>query len=276
MLAPQAKLWPASDEVASAALELLRLQPGDVLADYGCGNGVALLLAVQRFGCRGAVGYEINVERALATRAAVAAAGLADRVAVHARNALDADASGADGTTCVYLYLIARGLSLILPLLRRIAALQPARTLRVVSVLYRIPGERHIEMRKVYSGAGGLVMTQIYLYSIGAEPPPNAGTGGAGSGAGGGDGAAVAGSGVSGVDAGESAGADAEADGAASAGPAVTSEGAGARLDSAAAAKGAAVGDASSAGSEGPTGAAAAALADNGAGLAVAGNESAV
>jgi len=176
MLAPQAKLWPASNEVAGAALEMLRLTPEDVLADYGCGNGVALLLAVQRFGCRGAVGYEINVERALATRAAVAAAGLAARVAVHTGNALEADTSGgAEGgggtPTCVYLYLIARGLGLMLPLLRRLAALQPARALRVVSVLYRIPGEAHVEMRKVYSGAGGLVMTQVYLYSISADAP---------------------------------------------------------------------------------------------------------
>ena len=184
MLAPQAKLWPASDEVAAAALSLLALSPDDVLADFGCGNGVALLLAVQRFGCRGAVGYEINAERALATRAAVAAAGLAGRVAVHARNALEADDGAADGTTCVYLYLIARGLALLLPLLRRIAARQPGRALRVVSVLYRIPGERHAEMRKVYSGAGGLVMTQLYLYSIAADAP---GAGAAGAGAAGGE-----------------------------------------------------------------------------------------
>jgi hypothetical protein len=170
MLAPQAKLWPASDAVAGAALELLRLSPEDVLADYGCGNGVALLLAVQRFGCRGAVGYEINAERALATRAAVAAAGLAARVAVHAGNALEAETT--DGVTCVYLYLIARGLGLMLPLLRRLAALQPARTLRVATVLYRIPGEAHLEMRKVYSGTGGLVMTQIYLYRISADDAP--------------------------------------------------------------------------------------------------------
>jgi hypothetical protein len=207
MLAPQAKLWPASDEVAAAALSLLSLSPDDVLADFGCGSGVALLLAVQRFGCRGAVGYEINAERALATRAAVAAAGLAGRVAVHARNALEADDGAADGTTCVYLYLIARGLALLLPLLRRIAARQPGRALRVVSVLYRIPGERHAEMRKVYSGAGGLVMTQLYLYSIAADAP---GAGAAGAGA---AGAGAAGAGAAGGEAaGEGAGAGAGAE----------------------------------------------------------------
>ena len=193
MLAPQAKLWPASEAVAGAALELLRLRPEDVLADFGCGNGVALFLAVQRFGCRGAVGYEINAERALATRAAAAAAGLVSRVAVHAQNALDADASGRDGVSAVYLYLIARGLALILPLLRRLAAAQPARALRVATVLYRIPGEAHVEMRKVFSGPGNAVMTQIYLYSISAETPAaggagDGGGGGGGDGAGGGDG----------------------------------------------------------------------------------------
>jgi hypothetical protein len=31
-------------------------------------------------------------------------------------------------------------------------------------VLYRIPGERHIEMRKVYSGAGGLVMQRGFVF----------------------------------------------------------------------------------------------------------------
>ena len=164
MLAPQAKLWPASEAVAGAALSLLGLAPHDVLADFGCGNGVALLLAVSRFGCRGAVGYEINAERAEQTRTAVAAAGLAGRVDVRTGNALDADCSARDGISCVYLYLIARGLALVLPLLRRLALHQPGRRLRVATVLYRIPGLAHVRMEKVQGS--GAIMTQIYLYSV--------------------------------------------------------------------------------------------------------------
>ena len=169
MLAPQKKLYAASEALCGAALALLSVSPEDTLLDLGCGNGVALLLAAQRFGARGALGFEINPERAAETRAAVASAGLSARVDVRTGNALDASDEDVKGVSCVYLFLIARGLALVLPLLRRIAARQPARRLRVVSVLYRIPGVQHLRVEKVFTGPA--LMSPVFLYEIDAEGP---------------------------------------------------------------------------------------------------------
>ena len=136
MLAPRKKLWSSPPQVAKAACDLLGLEPGDVLADFGCGDAVALVTAAGHVGCR-AIGWEIDSPRAAAASARVAELGLSDLVKIHAGNALEADPTG---ITSVFLYLIERGLRMVLPLLGRIAAALPASTpLRVVTVLYRLP-----------------------------------------------------------------------------------------------------------------------------------------
>lgn len=165
MLAPRETLWAAPREVAEAALELLGVHAADTLCDYGCGDGVALLAAAERFGCR-AVGYEIHRERAHALQLRVAAAGLGERVHVRAANALECDA---DEPTCVYLYLIERGLKLMLPLLQRAAARQPEGYLRVVTVLYRIPGVGP-PVRTLKHVVSPTVMFPLHLYHIRAAP----------------------------------------------------------------------------------------------------------
>jgi hypothetical protein len=140
---------------------MLNLNASDTLADYGCGDGPALLYAARTIGCK-CVGYEIHEERARFLQSTVAADGsIALLVQVHARNALDAESS--DGVTAVYLYLIERGLQLIMPLLRRLAG-QNGGSLRVVTVLYRIPGVPHVRVDKV--AVSELVRTPVYLYTI--------------------------------------------------------------------------------------------------------------
>jgi len=183
MLAPRAKLWPAAPALVEAALDLLRLAPGDVLADFGSGDGVALLAAAAR-GAR-AVGWEIVPERAEASRAAAAARGLAARVDVVTGNALDAEPEGARAPTKVYLFLIARGLRLLLPLLRRAAAARGA-PLDVVTVLYAFEaGAPGVELVAT-AAAPDTARTPLYLYRVGAEggAAAAAGAGGALPGAG--------------------------------------------------------------------------------------------
>jgi hypothetical protein len=176
MLAPREKLWAAPPALVDAALSLLDLGPEDVLADYGCGDGPALFAAVRRFAVRRALGYEIHAPRAEALRAHVEAEGLADRITVLCANALDAEPGEA---TAVYLYLIARGLTLMLPVLRRAAEAQPGGVLRVVTVLYRIPGVQHERCEKVKTSE--LAVTPCYVYKIRGD----SGLAGAGAGAGG-------------------------------------------------------------------------------------------
>lgn len=160
MLAPREKLWAAPPAVVDAALRALRLTAADVLADYGCGDGVALLAAASTYGCK-CVGYEIHEERAKALQGTVEARALGHVVSVKAANALDAPTD--DGVTAVYLYLIERGLTLMLPLLRRLAVANGG-TLRLVTVLYRLPGVDHEGVERVQ--VSDLVRTPLYTYTI--------------------------------------------------------------------------------------------------------------
>ncbi len=112
-------------------------------------------------------------DRAAGVQARIAAAGLADRLAVVAGNALEAAVQPAP--TAVYLYLIERGLRAMLPHLRRLAGALPGGVLRVVTVLYRF--DRPLAPVRVERVAvSDLVRTPVYLYHIAAEAQPGAGT----------------------------------------------------------------------------------------------------
>ena len=167
MLAPREKLWPAHPLLVEAALDMLAVSgPECLVADFGCGDGPALFGAAAR-GCR-AIGWEVHQARAAALAAEVQARGLGGSITVIAGNALEADfdAPGASVPSHVYLYLIARGLRLMLPTLRLLAARQPSGTLPVVTALYSIEGLTPVEVRRVTTGEG--VRTPLYLYSVAA------------------------------------------------------------------------------------------------------------
>ena len=169
MLAPRETLWPAHPLLVTAALDLLGLGPGHTLADLGCGDGPALLAAAAR-GAR-AVGWEIHEQRAAALREEVARRGLEGSVMVVTGNALEAEL-GPHRVTHVYLYLIARGLRLVLPLLRRAAAALPGGVLPVVTVLYQFEGL--VPLRTVKVDTSPVARTPVFLYEVHAEraPPP--------------------------------------------------------------------------------------------------------
>lgn len=161
MLAPRDKLWSAPDPVVARALSLLSLNESDTLADYGCGDGPALLFAAREYNCK-CVGYEIHAERAAKLQDIVGKdPNLASKIRVLQGNALEAKHD--DGVTAVYLYLIERGLQLILPLLRRLSE-RAGGTLRVVTVLYSFPGLPPVRTERVT--VSELVRTPIYLYHI--------------------------------------------------------------------------------------------------------------
>ena len=123
MLAPRKKLWSTPAAVAEVACDLLGLTSEDVLADFGCGDAVTLIVAAQRVNCR-AIGWEIDERRAAQASARIATLGLTEKITIHTGNALEADPSG---ISAVFLYLIDRGLRMVLPLLSRIAACQPGK-----------------------------------------------------------------------------------------------------------------------------------------------------
>ena len=191
MLAPRDKLWPAHPLLVEAALDLLGLPaactPETIVGDFGCGDGPALFAAAAR-GCR-AIGWEIHGERAAQLAAEVTARGLGGSITVVEGNALDARFSGegdegseggeaVPAPTHVFLYLIARGLRLMLPILRRLASLQPSATLPVVTALYQIEGLTPVEVKKVSTSE--VNRTPLYLYSITAAAAGTSAEGGGG------------------------------------------------------------------------------------------------
>lgn len=162
MLAPRNKLWPSNPKIVELSLDLLGLKAKDHLADWGCGDGPALFGAAERGAT--ASGWEIHEERATKLREKVASRGLEGVIHVHTGNALEASLPTDPPITHVYLFLIARGLRLMLPLLRKAAALLPNQTLPVVTVLYSMEGLTPVETRKCPE-----TKTPYHLYLIKAE-----------------------------------------------------------------------------------------------------------
>lgn len=71
-------------------VDLARITAADVVCDLGCGDAAMLLHLHALTGAR-CVGYEINSEQLEVARAAVAAAGVGDRVSVEDRDLLSVD-----------------------------------------------------------------------------------------------------------------------------------------------------------------------------------------
>jgi len=159
MLAPRNKLWSSNLSIVELALDLLGVGPESVLADWGCGEGPALFAAVSRGAS--AIGWEIHEERSEGLKREIINRGLQDKVVVITGNALEAELPEDKPITHVYLYLISRGLRLMLPTLRKAAALLPGKIIPVVTVLYSFEGLTPKESRKC-----PVTSTPYYLYHI--------------------------------------------------------------------------------------------------------------
>lgn len=88
--------------VVRKMLELAKVGEGDVVYDLGCGDGRILIMAVEEFGARKAVGYEMGPEVYLAAERNVKSGNLGDRIKLHHANLLKADISEA---SVISLYL---------------------------------------------------------------------------------------------------------------------------------------------------------------------------
>jgi ribosomal protein L11 methylase PrmA len=106
-------------------------QPGETLVDLGCGDARILIAAAERYGCRG-VGYDIDPQRIKEARAAIAAAGVGERVRVEQRDMFTADLTDVD---IVIVYLLPHLNEKLIPLLN---TLRPGA--RVVSHDFAIAG----------------------------------------------------------------------------------------------------------------------------------------
>jgi len=98
-------IWvPTDDSVVSAMLKMAKVTKNDVVYDLGCGDGKIVIAAARQFGARG-VGIDIDPVRVKEAKAAVAAAGVGDKVTILEGNLFDPAIKIGDATV-VTLYLL--------------------------------------------------------------------------------------------------------------------------------------------------------------------------
>ena len=97
---------PSSLNVVRRMLSLAKTHSDDVVYDLGCGDGRVLFTAIQEFGVKTAVGYELNQHLVETMRLKIEKEKLESRVIVYQQDLMDANISDA---TVIVLYLTAFG-----------------------------------------------------------------------------------------------------------------------------------------------------------------------
>ena len=110
-------------------LEAAGLKPGHTFVDIGCGDGRALLIAVEQFHAAKATGIEIDLEQADKARSRVYRAGLSDRIDIIQGDATAVELPAAD---VAYVYLYPDTIKALKPKLERFGT--------VVSYMHQVPG----------------------------------------------------------------------------------------------------------------------------------------
>jgi SAM-dependent methyltransferase len=119
------------DDMVLKMLDLAGVKKSDVLYDLGCGDGRVLVLAAQKYGCRGK-GYEIDPERIAAATANINRADVGSLVSILQQDIFTLDLSEAD---VISLYLLP---GLNMKLLPQLGKLKPGS--RIVTHEYGFEG----------------------------------------------------------------------------------------------------------------------------------------
>jgi len=139
---------PTPPAVVDAMLKLADVKPTDVVYDLGCGDGIIVTTAAQKYGAR-AVGIDIDPQRVNETSERARKMGVSDKVEVRQGDLFEADIKDA---TVVTLYLLQSLNVKLMPKLKR--DLKPGS--RVVSQTFSMgdswPPDKTIEVdgRPVY------------------------------------------------------------------------------------------------------------------------------
>mmetsp|Transcript_3941 Transcript_3941/g.6171 ORF Transcript_3941/g.6171 Transcript_3941/m.6171 type:complete len:161 (-) Transcript_3941:91-573(-) len=158
MLAPRNKLWSTPVEVIEKAINALRITPDDIVYDIGAGDGRFLIRCAQETQAK-CIGIEINEDRAKKVEEDILDQGLQETCRIICGNALEQDYS--DGTV-FYLYLIPRGLRIILPLLKSLG-----KPIRVITYMSPFPDtETPIEVIKCTSEMHPDAQWPLHLYEL--------------------------------------------------------------------------------------------------------------
>ena len=143
-------------DVVSSMLKMARVRKGDRVYDLGCGDGRVVILAAQKYGCRG-TGFDIDPERVAAARANVTRNHVSDLVRIVQADLFTTDLSEAD---VLSLYLLPEINQKLVP---KFAALKPGS--RLVFHDYGLEGFEPDESVQVISNEDN-ASHNLYLYTI--------------------------------------------------------------------------------------------------------------
>ena len=171
MLAPRKKLWSTPMEVVDQAIDLLEIGASDTVVDIGAGDGRFMVRCAERTETSKIIGVEIDEERGAEAATKIADAGFTERCELVIGNALDQNFADGGGTA-FFLYLIPRGLRIMLPILLAIP-----RRIRVVTYISPFPDEVKpssvVRVKSVAHGDSG-VEWPLYVYELNVEEGDNA------------------------------------------------------------------------------------------------------
>jgi uncharacterized protein (TIGR03000 family) len=152
---PDVAFVPTPQEVVDTMLEVAAVKKNDVVYDLGCGDGVVLVTAAKKYGCK-AYGCDIDPKMVKEAKESAAKEKVEDLVTVEEKDIFAVDLKKA---TVVTLYLLEEVNAKLVPQLEQMKAGS-----RVVSHDFRIPGYKLDKEEKVI--VAGKRTHTVLLYTI--------------------------------------------------------------------------------------------------------------
>jgi 16S rRNA A1518/A1519 N6-dimethyltransferase RsmA/KsgA/DIM1 with predicted DNA glycosylase/AP lyase activity len=158
MLAPRKKLWSTPLEVIDQAIALLSPQDCEITYDIGAGDGNFIVRCAETTPSV-CIGVEIDEERSKEAQRNIVEHHLSDeKCRIICGNALEYNYS--EGT-CFFLYLVPRGLRIILPHLQSIS-----HPIRIVTYMAPLPGIEAEKVVKVSTASHPEAQWPLYYYEL--------------------------------------------------------------------------------------------------------------
>jgi precorrin-6B methylase 2 len=151
---PDVIFVPTPPEVVDKMLELAAVKKGDLVYDLGCGDGIIVVTAARKYGCR-AVGFDIDPRRVKESQENVKRNGVEKLVRIEQKDIFTLDLSAANVIT---LYLLPR---LNVRLIPQLEKLKPGS--RIVSHAFDMEGVTPDKVVKVRCRDG--VERTVYLWT---------------------------------------------------------------------------------------------------------------
>jgi tRNA G37 N-methylase Trm5 len=151
---PDVYYAPSPPEVVDKMLELAAVKKGDLVYDLGCGDGIIVVTAAKKYGCK-AVGFDIDPERVKESKENVKRNGVEKLVQIKEADIFTLDLSAANVIT---LWLLPR---LNVRLIPQLEKLKPGS--RIVSHAFDMEGVTPDKVVKVKCRDG--VERTVYLWT---------------------------------------------------------------------------------------------------------------